>query len=229
LNEPDRLLADYARRDAEVPPERYAPANPAHLFIRHGIERALIDMLGRAGALPLSGRRVLDVGCGGGQWLADLETFGASRERLAGLDLVPERAAAAAARLPGADVRHGDAASLPWDDGSFDLVVQSMMFSSILDPRVRERAAAEMARVLDGGGAVLWYDFFVAKPGNPGVRGVGKAELRRLFPGFEMRWRRVTLAPPVVRLLVPRLRPLASALQALRVLDTHAMAVLKRP
>jgi ubiquinone/menaquinone biosynthesis C-methylase UbiE len=212
LSEPDRLLSDYARRDAEVPPERYAPANPAHLFIRHGIERALIEMLGRAGALPLSERRVLDVGCGGGQWLADLETFGASRERLAGLDLVPER----------------DAASLPWDDGSFDLVVQSMMFSSILDARVRERAAAEMARVLGGGGAVLWYDFFVAKPGNPGVRGVGKAEVRRLFPGFEMRWRRVTLAPPVVRLLVPRLRPLASALQALRVLDTHAMAVLKR-
>jgi SAM-dependent methyltransferase len=228
LGEPERLLADYARRDAEVPREWYAAANPAHLFIRHGIERSMVGMLGRAGLLPLSERRVLDVGCGRGQWLADLETFGASRERLAGLDLVPERAAAAAERLPGADVRQGDASSLPWEDGSFELVVQSMMFSSILDPGVRERAAAEMARVLAGGGAVLWYDFFVAKPGNPGVRGVGKGEVRRLFPGFEMSWRRVTLAPPLVRLLVPRLRPLASALQALRVLDTHAMAVLKR-
>jgi hypothetical protein len=43
-----------------------------------------------------------------------------------------------------------------------------------------------------------------------------------------MRWRRVTLAPPLVRLLVPRLRPLAAGLQALRVFDTHAMAVLRR-
>jgi ubiquinone/menaquinone biosynthesis C-methylase UbiE len=229
VGEPERLLADYARRDSEIPSERYSPANPAQLFIRHAVERALVDQLTRAGALPLAGRRILDVGCGAGQWLADLETFGASRDRLAGIDLVPERAAQARARLPGADIREGDGAALPWEDQSFDLVVQSMMFSSILDPAVRASAAREMARVLDRDGVVLWYDFFLRSPGNPGVRRVGRRELGELFPGFELRWRRVTMAPPLVRVLVPRLRPLASVLQALRVLDTHAMAVLRRP
>jgi ubiquinone/menaquinone biosynthesis C-methylase UbiE len=223
LSESERLLADYARRDAELPPDRYSPANPAHLFIRHAVERALVAMLP-----PLAGRRVLEVGCGAGQLLVDLETLGAPRDRLAGLDLVPERVAAAQARLPGADIREGDAASLPWEDASFDVVVQSMMLSSVLEASVRTAAAKEMARVLAPQGVIASYDFFVRSPGNPGARPLSRAELASLFPGFSMRWRRTTLAPPLVRLLVPRARPLASALQALRVLDTHALAVLTR-
>jgi hypothetical protein len=103
-----------------------------------------------------------------------------------------------------------------------------MMFSSILDASVKRRAAAEMARVLAPGGLVLWYDFFVNNPRNPNVRGVGRHEVGELFPGFDLRWRRVTLAPPLVRALVPRLRPLAGALQGLRVLNTHALATLSR-
>jgi ubiquinone/menaquinone biosynthesis C-methylase UbiE len=171
---------------------------------------------------------VLDVGCGYGQWLADLETLGAERRLLAGIDLVPERVEKARARLGGADIREGDASELPFEDGAFDLVLQSMMFSSILDASVKRRAAAEMARVLAPGGLVLWYDFFVNNPRNPNVRGVGRREVEELFPGFDLRWRRVTLAPPLLRALVPRLRPLAGALQGLRVLNTHALATLSR-
>jgi ubiquinone/menaquinone biosynthesis C-methylase UbiE len=130
--------------------------------------------------------------------------------------------------VPGADIRHGDASELPWEDGRFDIVLQSMMFSSILDRAMRERAARELARVLRPDGLVLWYDFFTSSPRNRGARGVGRRELEQLFPGFEVRWRRVTLAPPLIRLLAHRARPVASALQALRVLDTHALAVLSR-
>jgi SAM-dependent methyltransferase len=228
VTESDRIVADYERRAAEVPPDRYSATNPGHLFIRQTIERALVRMLGEAGALPLSDRRILDVGCGEGHWLADLETLGASRERLAGVDLVEERVDRARARLPGADIRLGDASHLPWEDESFDLVVQSMMFSSILDLEVSERAAREVDRVLIREGFVIWYDFFVDPPGNPGARGVGRRDVAALFPGYRMRWRRVTLAPPLARLLAPRAWPLASLLQALRIFDTHAMATLSR-
>lgn len=228
MSEADRILAEYARRAEEVPAELYAPTNPAHLFIRQSLERALVRMLGEAGALPLVGKRVLDVGCGYGQWLADLETLGAERRLLAGIDLVPERVEKARARLGGADIREGDASELPFESGAFDLVLQSMMFSSILDASVKRRAAAEMARVLAPGGLVLWYDFFVNNPRNPNVRGVGRREVEELFPGFDLRWRRVTLAPPLLRALAPRLRPLAGALQSLRVLNTHALATLSR-
>ncbi len=221
--EADRIVADYDRRAAEIPAERYAPAEPAPLFIRQGIERRVLSELRRAGALPLAGRRVLDAGCGRGQWLADLETWGARRADLAGVDLVPERVEESSARLPGADIRRADATGLPFGDASFDLVLQSMMFSSILDEDVRRAAAAEMARVLAPGGLVLWYDFFVNSPGNPSVRGIRRGEVAELFPGFSIRWRRTTLAPPLVRLLAPRAWPLASALQALTLLNTHAV------
>jgi ubiquinone/menaquinone biosynthesis C-methylase UbiE len=228
VTEADRILAEYSRRAEDPAAELYAPTNPAQLFIRQSLERAIVRLLGEAGALPLAGRRVLDVGCGYGQWLADLETLGAERTLLAGLDLVPERAEKARARLGGADIREGDASELPFGDGAFDLVLQSMMFSSILDASVRRRAASEMARVLAPGGVVLWYDFFVDNPRNPSVRGVTRREVEELFPGFGLRWRRVTLAPPIVRALAPRLRPLAGALQAVRVLNTHALATLTR-
>jgi ubiquinone/menaquinone biosynthesis C-methylase UbiE len=228
VTEADRILAEYSRRAGDPTAELYEPTNPAQLFIRQSVERALVGMLEEAGALPLAGRRVLDVGCGYGQWLADLETLGAERGLLAGIDLVRERAEKARARLGGADIREGDASVLPFEDGSFDLVLQSMMFSSILDASVKRRTASEMARVLAPGGVVLWYDFFVNNPRNPNVRGVGRREVEELFPDFGLRWRRVTLAPPIVRVLAPRLRPLAGAIQALRALNTHALGTLKK-
>jgi SAM-dependent methyltransferase len=227
VSEADRILAEYSRREDDASAAIYAPTNPAPLFIRHSFELALVRLLDGEGALPLGGRRVLDVGCGYGQWLADLETLGAERRLLAGIDLVPGRVESTRARLAGADIRQGEATELPFDDAGFDLVLQSMMFSSILDRSVREGAAAEMARVLAPGGLVLWYDFFVNNPRNPQVRGIGRREVEELFPGFSVRWRRVTLAPPLIRALAPRLRPLASALQGMRLLNTHALAALR--
>lgn len=229
MTEAQRITSEYARRSAEVDPDLYAATNPAALFIRQTVERALIAELSASGLLPLASRRVLDVGCGAGQWLADLETWGAIREQLSGLDLLPERVDAARARLAGADIRHGDATELPWEDDSFDVVLQSMMLSSILDPAARAACALEMARVVQPGGVVLSYDFFTDNPRNLNVRRLRRGELAALFPGFDVRWRRVTLAPPLIRLLAPRTRLLASALQALRLLDTHALAVLRPP
>jgi ubiquinone/menaquinone biosynthesis C-methylase UbiE len=228
MSEAERITAEYARREREIPGALYEPTNPAQFFIRQTAERALVEMLTRSEVLPLEDKRILEVGCGSGQWLVDFETYGAAQDRLAGLDLLEDRLARARARLPGADIRQGDAEHLPWDDGTFDVVLQSMMFSSILDREVRERAAAEMARVLAPTGVIVWYDFFVSSPRKPGVRGVGRREVSSLFPGFRVTWRRVTLAPPLVRVLVPRARPLASLLQGVRLLDTHAMATLAR-
>ena len=228
-DEADRIRAEYARRTSGTLEDRYEPTRPENVFSSQAIERASIDALRRARMLPLRERRILDVGCGYGQGLAGFDAWGADRADLAGLDLVAERAAAAARRFPEADVREGDATALPWPDGTFDIVAQSMMFSSILDADVRARAAAEMARVLRGGGVVLWYDFFVDNPRNDQVAGMRKREIARLFPGFELDLRRVTLAPPLARRIVPRSRPLGSLLEAVRMLDTHYIGTLQKP
>jgi 2-polyprenyl-3-methyl-5-hydroxy-6-metoxy-1,4-benzoquinol methylase len=75
--EADRIAAEYARRDASIPRERYSPAAPAQVFVRQSRERAVLSMLRRAGMLPLRGRRILDVGCGAGQWLWTFRPGGA--------------------------------------------------------------------------------------------------------------------------------------------------------
>lgn len=228
MNEADRILEEHRRREREVPAGFYDLDRRANLFLRHGQERALRDALERSGFLPLAGRRLLEAGCGSGNGLEILERFGARRESLAGIDLDPGRAAACAARFLGADIRAGDASRLPWESGSFDIVFQSTVFSSILDPAMRRAVAGEMLRVLAPGGAVFWYDFFMDNPANPNVRGVRRREIETLFPGCRVELRRATLAPPLARRVVPVSWTLATVLEALRVFDTHYLGVIRR-
>lgn len=229
MAEADRIVAEFARRDASIALDRYSPADPTQLFLRQSRERAVLGALRRAGRVPLRGQRILDIGCGSGQWLADFETWGASRTLLAGIDLVPDRLGAARARLtPGADLREGDARQLPWASGQFDIVLQSTVFSSILDPAMRDDVAGEMARVLAADGLVLWNDFIIRSPGNRAAQGMPRSEIARLFPGFAIELRRITLAPPIARLIAPASQLAASALEAVRLLNTHYLGVLRR-
>jgi len=228
-SETQRILGEYERRAREVPPDFYALYRPANLFNYQGQQRALLKALHAAAMIPLAERRILETGCGQGQWLAIYEAFGAQRANLAAVDLDPARAAFAAARFPGADIRQGNATELPWSDKSFDIVSQSTMFTSVLDPATRLAIAGEMLRVLKTGGAILWYDFLFDNPRNPNVRGIGRSEIRRLFPGCETRLWRVTLAPPLARRLVPVSWSLARLLEKFRILNTHYFGIVRKP
>ena len=227
--EAQRILAEYDRRRREIPPDFYALTRPANLFLAHGQERALVAGLVAATLLPLDVLKILEVGCGGGQWLAIFERLGANRRSLAGIDLDPERVATCAERFPGADVRAGDATALPWADASFDVVFQSTLFTSILDSGMKAAVAAEMLRVLRPHGAILWYDFVVDNPSNPNVKGIRRRELRALFAGCDVTARRVTLAPPLARRVAPAAWALGWLLEALVVLNTHDFAVIRPP
>jgi SAM-dependent methyltransferase len=95
---------------------------------------------------------VLDVGCGSGN-----ASFAAAREgaTVTGVDIAANAIAQAQARAAteGFAVRfeQGDAEALPYDDGSFDVVLS--MFGVMFAPHP-ERAAAEMARVCRAGGQI---------------------------------------------------------------------------
>src|SRR5499426_387897 len=70
---------------------------------------------------PLRGA-LLDVGCGPGLLLAKLAAK-YPELRLAGLDIAPEMIRVATERLGvRAEIKLGDAESLPWEDASFDYV-----------------------------------------------------------------------------------------------------------
>jgi hypothetical protein len=117
---------------------------------------------------------------------------------------------------------------LPWDDQAFELVIVSTVFSSILDPFAREKIAAEIDRVIVSGGVLVWYDLAFDNPRNTNVKGVRPREIKKLFPGYLMSARSVTLAPPVARRVVPLSVTFATVLAALPLLRTHIAAVLQK-
>lgn len=195
----------------------------------HDLERRLLTALRRAGLWPLATRRILDVGSGSGQWLRRLIAWGAEPSRAAGIDLLRERVSSGATLSPRTlGLACASAAALPFRSSSFDLVSQFTVFTSILDPEFRRRAADEMVRVLRPDGAILWYDFCVANPRNPDVRPVKAAEIRDLFAGCSVALERVTLAPPLARLVAPRSRSLCALLNLLPPLRTHYLGVIRR-
>lgn len=227
-DETTRIRDEYSRREREIPSDFYALSRPANLFIRHGQERALQVSLRRAGLLPLAGRRVLEVGCGSGQWLNTFVAFGAHEADIAGIDLDAARVEQCRRRFPAADLRVGNAVALPWADRGFDVVFQSTLFTSILSEDYRRQVAEEMIRVTAERGCIVWYDFAYDNPLNPSVRGIKRGEIERLFSGWSVESIRTTLAPPLARILVPVSWTLAGAIEKLRILNTHLLAIARR-
>src|SRR5213080_2199775 len=90
-----------------------------------------------------AGMRVLDVGCGPGALAFELAGR-VGEDNVAAIDPAPQFAAACQARIPGADVREGVAESLPWDDGTFDAALCSLVVAWMSDA---DKASGELARV----------------------------------------------------------------------------------
>jgi len=230
--EPEREAARvrevYARRAERGLDARYDYWQPANLFIYQGRERVLLAALDAAGILPLTGRRVLDIGCGNGAVLHDMQRYGAMASDLYGVDLLPDRVESARELLPGARFDVADAQSLPHEDSSFDLVLGFTLLSSVLDEAIRRRIAGEMARVTKPAGLVVLYDFWT-NPTNRDVRPLRRDDVDRLFPNRRIEFRGVTLAPPIVRALIglPGGRLACSALEVLPFLRTHFIAAVR--
>ncbi len=221
-----RVREAYGRRDGD---DRYSWFNGGHQLIIQGAERAILGALKRAGVVTLEDRAILEVGCGTGQWLRALVQWGARPSRITGVDLLAQRVAVARSLCASdAALLVGTATALPFRDGAFDIVLQSTVFTSILDDEIRRRAASELLRVLRRGGVVLWYDFFVDNPRNPDVRAVRKRDLVRLFPECTIDVRRTTLAPPLARRIAPRSWLTGAILSAVPVLCTHYAGTIRR-
>jgi SAM-dependent methyltransferase len=226
-----RRLEDVYRGYAEqdLAGTRWGAGNRGNRAIMAERSRVLRELLDEHGLLPLGEREALEVGCGTGHVLAGLVDLGAREERLHGVELLEPRVELARRQQPWLDVVQGNAEDLPHADESFDLVLLFVVFSSILEPGMRQNVARECARVLRPGGHVLWYDFRYDNPSNPNVRGIRRGELDRLFPGFAPSLRTLTLVPQLARRLGPLTELLYPALAAVPPLRTYYMALLRKP
>ena len=95
-----------------------------------------------------AGMRVLDIGCGSGEFVALAAELGADTS---GIDAAEGMLAVARRRAPAADLRAGPMESLPWPDGTFDAVTAFNALQFAADFRT---ALAEAARVTRPGGHI---------------------------------------------------------------------------
>jgi SAM-dependent methyltransferase len=215
-----------------VPAERvddlsgpYDHLSATERYIHTSRDRALLELLRRHG-IELSLVRAIEIGCGAGSLMRTLCYCGADSKRLTGIDLRAAAVRQARTALPDAAVAAADAARLPFASDAFDLALAFTSLSSMLDQGARRRAAAEALRVLRPGGLLIVYDFWI-NPTNRRVHPVREAELRALFTPRSVEIQRVTLAPPIVRLLGGR-PALCATLECLAFLRTHLLAAVRK-
>lgn len=224
--EETRLRSAYSRRPQS---SRYSWFNEAHVFLAQELERDILTLLQSIDFKHLQDKKILDVGCGSGPWLSQVIKWGARPENVKGIDVLQHRVSQARQLCPaGMQIHCGNAMRLPFNNESFDLVVQFGVFSSILDLTVKEMIAREMLRVLKEKGFVVWYDFFVNNPSNSDVQGIRKREITQLFPGCRIDVHRVSLAPPLCRWLARYTWLGCYLLERMQVFNTHYLALITR-
>ncbi|MDG9676697.1 methyltransferase domain-containing protein [Micromonospora sp. DH14] len=114
-------------------------------------ESAAVELRARSYELlgDLTGRTVVDVGCGGGRAVAELAERGA---HAVGVDLDPDMIAVARTRWPAGEFHVGDATALPIETGSASYYRADKVLHALDDPAL---AVAEARRVLTPGGRAV--------------------------------------------------------------------------
>ncbi len=221
----DRVLDEIssAYRDYETGRAgRWDDRTPGSRIARAQRDAWLVDALSGAGQ-----QRVVDVGCGDG-FLARLLEPRRPTEFL-GLDLLPERVAGARELVPWARFEVGSGDRIPVEDGWATAAAAVTLFSSVPDEAMRAAIAREMARVVAPGGRIVLYDLRYPSPGNRRVRPVGGREVGRLFPGWSVRTRSLTLLPPLARSILAGGERRYRLLHAVPPLRSHVAVILTRP
>lgn len=99
--------------------------------------------------LDLEDRRILDIGCGMGMYVRQFRRFSSE---VYGVDVDPDKVAAASESLPNLQV--SPAESLPFEDGTFDIVLLNEVIEHVDDDR---ESIQEAYRVLAPGGSIVIY------------------------------------------------------------------------
>jgi ubiquinone/menaquinone biosynthesis C-methylase UbiE len=228
MDELTQIRERYKRRKL-LPEDRYSILNPATYLIEQEKERALIQWIIKNKINPIENKKLLEIGCGNGFNILRFIRLGFEPSNIYANELIEERIEEAKKILPPQiNFISGNAMDINLPEKSIDIVFQSMVFSSILDNDFKENLAKKMWNLVKPGGGVLWYDFTFNNPANPDVKGVKLKEIKKLFNNEKFYVRRITLAPPLAR-VVTKIHPgLYNLFNAVYVLRTHLMIWIRK-
>ena len=202
MNQEEKEIKIRYEKRKNISSDRYSILNPASILIEQEKERALIKWIKENNIEPLENKKLLEIGCGGGYNLLKFIRFGFKPQNIFANDLISERLQSARELLPSkVHFYEGSAMDLSFKENEFDIVFQSMVFSSILDSDYQIKLAEKMWQWVKPGGGILWYDFIYNNPSNKDVKGVSLAEVKKLFKVKKLYYKKLTLAPPVARIV----------------------------
>jgi ubiquinone/menaquinone biosynthesis C-methylase UbiE len=199
--EVENLVSIYQKRKNLK--DLYNPLNPFEIMSFQEKERTLIRWINYSGLKHIESKSLLEIGCGNGSNLLEFIKLGFSPENLTGNELQNERLLEAEKKLPSVtNLVEGNALDLHLPDESFDIVFQSLVFSSILNKEFQKKLAAKMWDFIKPGGGILWYDFIYNNPWNKDVVGIPVRRVKELFQSRKIKIWKLTLIPPLGRALV---------------------------
>lgn len=188
----------------------------------------MLAVLKDHGCEPLEGKTILEIGCGNGDWVRDFVQWGATPDKVYGVDLLGDRIRAAQRLNPNIHYVTANAEALDFPDDQFDIVIFATCLTSVQDGEMKQRIAREALRVLRSDGMILWYDFRFDNPWNPDVKGIRKKEIMEMFGNCSYCFHLVTLLPPLARALAPTSWLACEILARIPFLKTHYLVVMKK-
>ena len=243
----DQIAEEYNKRDLSGVGNEYQYTNPAYLFHMQERERVIIDFL-KKNEVNLSETRILEVGCGTGAILNRFKDFGA--REVVGIDLLDSRVSMGAKKFPTITLIRSNAAELPFQDESFNLVMNFMCLSSVLDQNMRNSIAMEMWRVTKPSGAILSYDMRplfkpleslgkiyqkyrifhdkkFSSPNTPIYR-LSAQDYKTLFPAGRIKYRSLSLLMFLANLSKISFL-LTYLISLIPILHTHNLVIIRKP
>ena len=229
MKELGRIKEVYQRRyQISVDYHIHSFFNLGNLYISQRRDWEIFKRLKQYGIFTLKDKKILDVGCGAGGDLINFIRYGAMPDNCFGIDLLPDRIERASSISPNIDFRWANAERLPYEDKSFDIVLMFTVFTSIFDSEVKKNIAKETLSVLKSDGIIIYFDFCFNNPKNKDVKGIKKREIYNLFDSCDLYLKRITLAPPLSRIMAPYSYLTCHVLEKLRVFNTHYLGLIRR-
>ena len=195
INEIEEIKARYERRK-NLNRKKYFYATAFSLFERELHYKRLIT--NRFGS-DLTKVKILEIGAGTGDNILFFRRLGFNWENIFGNELLPERGMVLKKNHTISDnIIIGNALDLEFNN-EFDIVFQSLVFTSVLDSDFRQKLSDKMISMTKKNGIILFYDFKYNNPVNKDVKKISKKEIRFLFRDRKIDFLNVTLAPPISR------------------------------
>lgn len=199
MSEVENIKSAYEKRSSRASVYLRLGRNFYYILYSEFERELLLSKIIRERFSLIPGLKILEVGSGFGNNLLFFKRTGANWSDITANELLSGRIAYLQEQFPMVRLLPGDFSSLVVNE-KYDIIYQSMVFSSVLDKDMKVIMAAKMWELLRQDGIILWYDFKFDNPRNKDVKGIRKSEVKKLFPEAEnIKFYDITLLPPIGR------------------------------